>query len=136
MIKNIFIFTMIIGLWAVHAHSNQQLELDISKTYKNLLKVQNLEDRILLVGQLVQRYSNVRQQLFTKDERSDNDVITIFQITTLREFYDELREQTHSKRCIQHLGRIAYRLYSDRNQQELPSFERSVYNLYSRMCSL
>lgn len=139
MMKNIFIFIMIIGHWGAYAHSSdQQLDSDISNTHKGLLKIQKFEDRVSLVGQLVQKYSDVRQQLFAKERRSNDDMTAIFQITTLKEFYDELKEQTNSNRCIQHLRSMAYRLYPSRSedQQEMFPFEQSIYNLYGKMCSL
>ena len=138
MMKNIFIFITVIGQWGAYTYSSdQQLDLDISNAHKSLLKVQKFEDRILLVGQLVQKYSDVRQQLLAKERRSSDNMTTIFQITTLKEFYDELKEQTNPNRCARHLRSMAYRLYPGRleDQQEMFSFEQSVYNLYGKMCS-
>ena len=122
--------------WNSYA-SNQPLLLDISNTYKQLSTTQRYEDRISLIGQLVQRSIRIQRQLFSKSERSENDMVTIVQITALTDLYNELKDQATSSSCIDQFNKNAYRLYPGpmENLKDLPNFEKSLYNLYGKMCS-
>ena len=127
-----FIFSL--GAYA----SNQNLLLDIANTYKQLGAKQRYEDRMASVGQLVQRSIRLQRQLFAKTQRSENDMVTIVQITALTDMYNELKDQTTSASCLNEFNKNAYRLYPGpmENLKDLPQFEKSVYNLYGKMCSI
>ena len=139
MIKKMLIFMLMIMFvysWNTYAYATT-LSSDISNTYSRLQTTSSYEDRISLVGQLVQRNIRIRNQLFSKNPRSDDDIVTIFQITALEDIYNELKDETSSSSCLSQLGRNAYRLYVSQMEsfEELPDPEKKIYNLYGKMCS-
>ena len=139
MIKKICIFILMIMFvysWNTYVYATSLLS-DISNTYSKLQTTKKYKERISLVDELVQRNIRIRSRLFSKNPRSNEDIVTIFQITALEDIYNELKDETSSSDCLNQLGRNAYRLYPGQMEslKELPDPEKKIYNLYGKMCS-
>ena len=120
------------------AYNNKSLTTDITNTYQALLQKKQIKNRVGLVDRLVKKASDERKKILKKDKKNDADVLMSFHVNILKEFYDDI-DKTNSTTCIRSFNRLKHTLYPtkfEKNQRNMLPFQKSVYNLYGKMCLL
>ena len=107
----------------------------VLETYRRILGEEDFYSRTDLVEDLLQRASHLRQSILQKANRSDADISTYFNIDTFIDF-NRIWDRRNSIKCIASVQKHKSILYRDYASEVIPPFETSIYNLYSKMCSL
>ena len=114
---------------------NAQHLSDIAETYQRTLQTDKFEDRIKLVEGLMQKALEIEKQLDGKENFTQTDGSAIFHISIFKELYDQVSTR-NEKRCVDSAKALKPSLYRTRPEDEIFPYERSLYNLFGKMCSL
>lgn len=114
-----------------------QIESDISATYQRVSQTNQFDDRKKLVQVLRQRMLTREQAITRKKEKTLKNETELFHISIFKDFYDQV-QKADSKQCVQTAKNLEYSLHRTRheNNNEIFPYERSLYNLFGKMCSL
>ena len=128
------LFVFLLG-FINYAHSDELLKADIARTYQSLSTKPRFEDRLSLVDVFVQRASERREAIIKQRTRTNTDILVLLRINILRGFHHAL-DKSSSASCTRSLARFKTTLYSNRFEEVMFPFEKSIYDLHKRMCSL
>lgn len=108
---------------------------DIAETYQRVLQTNKFEDRIKLVEDLMQKTLEIEKRLDEKKNITQTDGLAIFHISTFKDLYDQVSTR-NPKSCVESAKALRHALYRTRPEDEIFPYERSLYNLFGKMCSL